>query len=486
MLFHVRRPLAGGACRHRARASAEMAEPGARLAGLGRPRAARTQAKPLYRLLSGFADPSGARIEHAARVGASLAGALRRRADRRIPGHRPAPVRHLPAHLCAARPALSGGRPQTGHLQFPRRRSAHLSPCAPRSQRACNARGESARLRCVDRRLQPYFQRSPQRFYPQRTALRAGGCKRTRTPAVSLPERPRSGFETLSRVDAPGWEALMNKHAAHRAAARACAEEIVRLLESARIGATKLAPGDIAVLVQTRAQGSVMKQILSEWGIGSVELAQTSIFETEDAEAFERVLHAIAAPHDTACLRAALVTDWFEADAHALAQSRRGNALSSDMSHWAESFIRYRTLWQRRGFAALWRILLHEQRIAQRLAAQPFGERRLTSLNHLAEQIQTYAAHALSIAATLRWFSVQRAAQRTGPAPEELRLRLESDRALVRIATVHIAKGLEYAVVFCPFLGDGDLRVASFGGLHHAHEYHDEDGHAVFHYAPGE
>src|SRR5260363_428049 len=33
--FHVRRPLAGGACRHRARASAEMAEPGARLAGLG-------------------------------------------------------------------------------------------------------------------------------------------------------------------------------------------------------------------------------------------------------------------------------------------------------------------------------------------------------------------------------------------------------------------------------------------------------------------
>src|SRR5260363_3134 len=284
----------------------------------------------------------------------------------------------------------------------------------------------------------------------------------------------------------PDGNSLINKDAERRSAARACAEEIVRLLESARIGATKLAPGDIAVLVQTRAQGSVMKHILSEWGIGSVELAQTSIFETEDAEAFERVLHAIAAPHDTACLRAALVTDWFEADAHALAQSRRGNALSSDMSHWAESFIRYRTLWQRRGFAALWRILLHEQRIAQRLAAQPFGERRLTNLNHLAEQIQTYAAHALSIAATLRWFSVQRAAQRTGPAPEELRLRLESDRALVRIATVHIAKGLEYAVVFCPFLGDGDLRVASFGGLHHAHEYHDEDGHAVFHYAPGE
>jgi exodeoxyribonuclease V beta subunit len=60
-------------------------------------------------------------------------------------------------------------------------------------------------------------------------------------------------------------------------------------------------------------------------------------------------------------------------------------------------------------------------------------------------------------------------------------LRLESDRNLVQIVTVHKSKGLEYAVVFCPFLNDGALRDPPSSGLPDAREYHDE-GAAVLHY----
>src|SRR5439155_5254222 len=41
---------------------------------------------------------------------------------------------------------------------------------------------------------------------------------------------------------------------------------------------------------------------------------------------------------------------------------------------------------------------------------------------------------------------------------EEQQLRLESDERLVKIVTVHKSKGLQYPIVFCPFLWDGRLR----------------------------
>ncbi|MBV8628671.1 MAG: PD-(D/E)XK nuclease family protein, partial [Paraburkholderia sp.] len=122
--------------------------------------------------------------------------------------------------------------------------------------------------------------------------------------------------------------------------------------------------------------------------------------------------------------------------------------------------------------------LMRELRIAQRLVAGPDGERRLTDVNHLAELIQARAATQPGIAPTLRWL----AAQRAEGGGEEAQLRLESDRNLVQIVTVHKSKGLEYAVVFCPFLNDGSLRDPPASGLPDAREYHDDDGAAVLHY----
>jgi exodeoxyribonuclease V beta subunit len=43
------------------------------------------------------------------------------------------------------------------------------------------------------------------------------------------------------------------------------------------------------------------------------------------------------------------------------------------------------------------------------------------------------------------------------PAGEEALLRLESDAELVKIVTIHTSKGLQYPLVFCPFLWDGAL-----------------------------
>src|SRR5690606_38166017 len=59
---------------------------------------------------------------------------------------------------------------------------------------------------------------------------------------------------------------------------------------------------------------------------------------------------------------------------------------------------------------------------------------------------------------------------------EAQQLRLESDEHLVQVLTLHAAKGLEFAVVYCPFLWDGRL--------HSDHDewlrFHDERGGLAF------
>ncbi|KND55122.1 Exodeoxyribonuclease V beta chain [Candidatus Paraburkholderia kirkii] len=287
----------------------------------------------------------------------------------------------------------------------------------------------------------------------------------------------------------PHGESALTKGNAQREAAEACAAEIARLLRGAQrgevnIGTKPLSAGDIAVLVQTHRQGSIVKRVLAAWGIGSVELAQASVFGSPDAEQIERVLAAIDTPGDLRRLRAALATDWFGLDSaalwrleHADAAELEGDAI--DSTSWVERFSRYRTIWHERGFAVMWRTLARELSIAARLVSRSNGERRLTNVNHLAELLQARSAGQPGIAPTLRWLAAQREQQGGG---EEAQLRLESDRNLVQIVTVHKSKGLEYAVVFCPFLNDGALREPSKSGLPDAKEYHDATGEAVLHY----
>lgn len=278
----------------------------------------------------------------------------------------------------------------------------------------------------------------------------------------------------------PSGEATLAKRDAQRQAAEASAAEIARLLRGARqgsvtLGDRPLAPADIAVLVRTHRQGSLVKRVLAGWGIGSVELAQASVFATIDAAQLERVLLAIDMPGDLRRLRAALAADWFGLDAAALASLEAlADAATAthadDATAWAERFARYRSLWHERGFATMWRTLMRELGVGRRLIAGRDGERRLTDVNHLAELVAAQTAVHPGIAPTLRWL----AAQRDQGGGDDAQLRLESDRDLVQIVTVHKSKGLEYALVFCPFLNDGAMQPSSGGGLTDACEYHEE------------
>lgn len=273
-----------------------------------------------------------------------------------------------------------------------------------------------------------------------------------------------------------GGDRLPRAQAMQRAAA-ATAAEIARLLAAGRagqirIGTRPLVPADVAVLVRSHGQGARMRLALARMGVGSVELSQLSVFATEDAEELERVLLAISEPARERRVKAALATTLMGRDASALARLANDEAaLLTEL----DRFAGWREAWLRHGFGVMLRRWMRDEAVAARLLLRDDGERRLTNLMHLAELLQQDVGTA-SPEALLRALGSARAEGRSGEASQ---LRLESDRNLVQIVTVHRAKGLEYGVVFCPFLFDGRPAPAGSGPMR---AWHRPDGKLVLDY----
>ncbi|WP_068978620.1 exodeoxyribonuclease V subunit beta [Aeromonas sp. EERV15] len=235
--------------------------------------------------------------------------------------------------------------------------------------------------------------------------------------------------------------------------ARATAAEIHRLLTLARegkalIGDKAVKSGDIAVLVRTGAEGKLVQQELARLAIASVYLSnRESVLEQTEAREILLILHACQNPSEERSLRAALATGLFDLDAKAL------DGLASDERAWesaVQEFMEYRKIWHRRGVLAMLRALLHRRNLASSLLASPYGERRLTNFLHLGELLQQVSSELDGEYALLRWLG--EAVSRPNGQDAEQVLRLESERKLVQIVTIHKSKGLEYPLVFLPFI----------------------------------
>jgi exodeoxyribonuclease V beta subunit len=247
-----------------------------------------------------------------------------------------------------------------------------------------------------------------------------------------------------------------NKDESRRAIAAATAGEIARLLEagragSARIGGDSLSGHHVAVLVKSHYEAAFVRAALAALRVPSVTYGQQSVFASHEAMELERVLLAVAHPTQEGLVRAALATDLLGATATAIAtfdedERRLERAL--------EDFARYRDIAQREDFARMLRTLAVEREVAPRLLALDDGERRLINLLHLAELLESAAVReGLDLDGVVRRLAQARTAP-MGDAESE-QLRLESDEHLVSVLTIHAAKGLQFPIVFCPFLWSG-------------------------------
>ncbi len=237
--------------------------------------------------------------------------------------------------------------------------------------------------------------------------------------------------------------------------ARGVADKIVQLLNlgqqgHARLGNRSLAAGDMAVLVRTHIEGELVRKALQDKGVPAVIHSQESIYSSPEARDLQFLLTGICNTLDKNKLYAALSTSLLGYRAEDFYE------LEENEQAWEailDRFIAYYQQWSEHGFAVMFRALLEQERVSERVAGLAGTERCLTNLRHLMDLLQA-AVHSegLGPVELLGWLKAKRHGVKK--LTDEDQLRLESDENLVTIATIHKSKGLEYPVVFCPFLWD--------------------------------
>ncbi|CNE85870.1 exonuclease V subunit beta [Yersinia nurmii] len=207
---------------------------------------------------------------------------------------------------------------------------------------------------------------------------------------------------------------------------------------------------DITILVRSRAEAALIRDALSLLSIPSVYMSnRDSVFETPEAKDLLWLLQAVLAPEQERALRSAMATSLLGLDAQML------DALNHDEKAWdalVEEFDRYRQHWQKRGVLPMLRELIARRGLAENLLATAGGERRLTDVLHLGELLQEEESQLDSEHGLVRWLAQQIA--QPNYQSENQQLRLESDRHLVQVITIHKSKGLEYPLVWLPFVGN--------------------------------
>lgn len=238
--------------------------------------------------------------------------------------------------------------------------------------------------------------------------------------------------------------------------------EIKRLLalaEDARLyyKGRALRAEDIGILVRKGSEGLAMREVLQRHGITAILCTDQNVFDSQEALDLELVLAAIRERGRGTKLKAALSTELWGYNSSDIYEIFQSEEKKSEM---LRRIRKYASTWENHGFTAMFRQWLYGENIHCSLLERSLGERRLSNVLHIAELIQLSKEKGALRALYYLRQEIQ-SAQGGGSAPEKLSsLRIESDRNAVQIMTVHVSKGLEFPVVFCPCLSQTTYRLA--------------------------
>lgn len=215
-------------------------------------------------------------------------------------------------------------------------------------------------------------------------------------------------------------------------------------------------PQDIAVLVRSAGESDLIKNALWQHQISSVYMSdRTSVLGSNEDPSLEslELLYLMEAMCDCTNRRKIfrlMGTRMLSLDAQEY-------QVMTDIRHFEEEvklLSKCARLWQQYGFMAAFmqwsRASLHN--VCSRLLKCKNGERLYTNYCHISEIIQTVHNQKGGIQAQLHWFSELIHYNQNLFDQDVTRKRLESEQEQIRIITIHKSKGLEFPLVFLPFI----------------------------------
>jgi exodeoxyribonuclease V beta subunit len=198
----------------------------------------------------------------------------------------------------------------------------------------------------------------------------------------------------------------------------------------------------------------MIREALEDAGVPAVINGAGSVFGTEPARQWLRLLEALERPASITRAHSAALTVFVGWPAERLA------AADEDSWEWEEVHRRLHE-WARvlrtRGVASLLEAVMRDatdgQALAARVLGDSTGERSLTDLRHIGQLLHAAASEEqLGPTALTAWLRTRIAEAEVDTADEERSRRLESDAEAVQVLTIHRSKGLEFPVVYLPFL----------------------------------
>jgi exodeoxyribonuclease V beta subunit len=262
------------------------------------------------------------------------------------------------------------------------------------------------------------------------------------------PLRIRVVHRDESSVELTGY-GYATAPSARKHIAKDVAADLVALLSArARVDGEAVRPRHIAVLVPTNRTAALIRDALDEADIPAVINGAGSVFGTGPARDWLRLLEAIERPASLGRARAAALTSFLGWSAERVA--------SADEDAWEDVHGRLHD-WARvlrvRGVASLMETITLTERLPERVLREDDGERRLTDLRHVGQLLHAAAsAEHMGTAALTVWLRRRIAEAQDDTSNEERSRRLDSDAEAVQVLTVHRSKGLEFPIVYAPFL----------------------------------
>ena len=279
----------------------------------------------------------------------------------------------------------------------------------------------------------------------------------------------KSDLQSSEIVDKQG---MINKETARKMIPQIVANDIFALLQSDNrlikkkegspdhmnsgqfnsdeLNSNQISPEDIAVLVRTNAQADQIQSALSKLGIPSYQSGTGSVFDSTQAIELHDILWAVQHPDHKGYVKAALATSVFGFCSCDMVRLDRNE---DEYFQWQERFTAYKILWETRGFVSMIMALFHSDEAFLKQSSG-LDERGMTNFYHLIELIsQALLKQRLSPHYLFKWYTDQLSKDLRDETADELRL--ESDKKAVAVVTIHKSKGLEYPVVYLPYLWEG-------------------------------
>ena len=224
------------------------------------------------------------------------------------------------------------------------------------------------------------------------------------------------------------------------------AKQVAELLKDFQyqINDRSVTPSDIGILVRSKYDGLQIKNALGKYGIPSVTVSDAKVLQSNEAKELLYILQAFL-ENSHSNINRALLTSFTGYNSH--------DVLSVNSEKTTLIFKKYKSEWEKDGIYSAVKIFLNDFSVHKNLLERNTenGERIITNLYQLMELLfKTQSTKNLSPVELSDW--LKRAIEEEDATGDELEQRIETDEEAVKIVTIHSSKGLQYPIVFAPYL----------------------------------